>query len=466
MFCGREAMARVLIVDDDHDIRETIKDMLEGEGYEIFLAADGERALALQKEKKCQVVLVDLMLPRMNGIEVVKRVKDVDARAESIIITGHGSIDTAVKAMRHGAFDYLSKPLMRDELLLTIKRALEFQRLESEVYRLRHELNRKYEFNNFVGNSEPMLELFELINRVIETDSTLLIMGESGTGKEVVARTVHYNGPRKNFPFVPVNCGAIPETLLENELFGHEKGAFTGASSMRIGRFETAHRGTIFLDEVSEMSPALQVKLLRVLEDKAFERIGSAKTIKVDVRVVAATNQDLEVALKEKSFREDLFYRLNVIPVQLPPLRDRKNDIPLLIEHFLQVFREKGKKGISGVSSKAMKVFMEYDWPGNVRELENLVERIIILKGRGKIEPDDLPERLYKKSSLISPKEVVIPEEGVDYADLIARYEREILFNALERSNWIKSKAAKLLSLKRTTLIDKIKRLELEEKES
>lgn len=325
-------------------------------------------------------------------------------------------------------------------------------------------------FGGLIGSSELMLGLFEFLEKVADSDSTLLVSGESGTGKEVVARGLHVSSPRRNGPFVPVHCGAIPETLLESELFGHERGAFTGATSFRAGRFEMAHKGTIFLDEVADMSPALQVKILRVLQEREFERVGGVKTLKVDVRVVAASNQDLEVAVSEKRFREDLYYRLNVIPVMLPPLRARREDIPLLVEHFMSKLEKRKGKRVDGISPKAMKMLMEYDWPGNVRELENLIERLVILKGGGVIDPFDLPEKFHggmdvmgglfpQASSVNGLSNIKIPEEGFDLYAMVDKFERDLVLKALRQSNWVKSKAARLLSIKRTTLIEKLKRM-------
>ena len=339
-----------------------------------------------------------------------------------------------------------------------------------EIFTPPGEDRRAHCFSGLIGSSELMLGLFGLLERVADSDSTLLVSGESGTGKEVVARGLHVSSPRRNGPFVPVHCGAIPETLLESELFGHEKGSFTGATSFRAGRFEMAHKGTIFLDEVADMSPALQVKILRVLQEREFERVGGVKTLKVDVRVVAASNQDLEIAVSEKRFREDLYYRLNVIPVTLPPLRARREDIPLLVEHFMSRLEVRKGKYVDGISPKAMKMLMEYDWPGNVRELENLIERLVILKGGGVIEPFDLPEKFHGSmgvsgglfpqfSSVNGLSNIEIPEEGFDLCAMVGKFERDVILKALRQSNWVKSRAARLLSIKRTTLVEKMKRM-------
>jgi transcriptional regulator with GAF, ATPase, and Fis domain len=336
-----------------------------------------------------------------------------------------------------------------------------------EIFTRPGEDRRAHAYKNVIGCSELMLELFSLLERVANSDSTLLVSGESGTGKEVVARMLHVSSPRCKGPFIPVHCGAIPETLLESELFGHEKGAFTGATSFRAGRFEMAHRGTIFLDEVADMSPALQVKILRVLQEREFERVGGDKTLKVDVRIVAASNQDLESAVNEKRFREDLYYRLNVIPVTLPPLRARREDIPLLVEHFMSRLEERKGRSVDGISPKAMKMLVEYDWPGNVRELENLIERLVILKGGGVIGPSDLPDRFHggveARSGVFSCHEEVggveIPEEGVDFKAMVEKFEKDLVVQALRQSDWVKSRAAQLLSIKRTTLIEKMKRM-------
>lgn len=457
------AAEKILVVDDEAINREVLAEILSMEGYEVITAADGMEALENMKEMDFDLVLTDLMMPRLDGIALLSQIKEISPPTLGIVFTGFGSIETAVKAMKAGAYDYITKPLQVDEVKIAIKKALDFQRLQRENISLRRQLKKKYFFENMIGDSEGMQDIFHLIETVADSDSNILILGESGTGKELVARAIHYNSQRQNSPLIPVNCGAIPESLLESELFGHEKGAFTGAIAHRIGRFELAKGGTIFLDEIAEMSPALQVKLLRVLQGHEFERVGGTKTIKVNVRIIAATNQDLEEAVAKKTFREDLYYRLNVIPIKLPALRERKSDIPLLFAHFLEHFNLEKKKNLEGISTEAMNLLINYRWPGNVRELENLVERLVILKGRGLVLPEDLPEKFRGAYAVNSDApRIMIPEEGISFRDITEQFERDLILQALNRSNWVKNKAAKLLGLNRTTLVEKIKKIGLE----
>jgi transcriptional regulator with GAF, ATPase, and Fis domain len=339
-----------------------------------------------------------------------------------------------------------------------VQRAIEFRDLKRENIALKKQLKKKYKFENFIGDSLPMSKVFRVIEKVADTDSTVLILGESGTGKELVARAIHYHSMRREKPLIPVNCGAIPEELLESELFGHEKGAFTNAIRTRIGRFEMAHGGTIFLDEVAEMSPHLQVKLLRVLQEQEFERLGGAKTIKCDVRILAATNKDLDRLVEDGSFREDLYYRLKVIPVSLPPLRERRSDIPLLAHHFLENMARNKKGHPIEISKEAMKALMNYDWPGNVRELENIIERLVILSEGDRITLEDLPEKIAQRMALGLDSDALIPEEGLSLTNAVSEYERQLIIHALEKADWVKNRAAKLLKMNRTTLVEKIKK--------
>jgi len=408
------------------------------------------------------MVITDLMLPQMNGIEVIKNLRSLDPHIQCLVITGYATVTTAVEAMKAGAFDYLMKPFNTTEVLILIKRALEFQSLQVENQQLKRNLEGRYSFENLIGKSEGIKKVCSLIEKVAETDSTILILGESGTGKELVARTIHYNSPRRNKPLIPINCGAIPENLLESELFGHEKGAFTGASSMRIGRFELADGGTVFLDEIGEMSPTLQVKLLRILQQREFERVGGTRTIKVDVRIIAATNIDLEKAVRSGKFREDLYYRLNVIPIVIPPLRERTEDIPLLIEHFLKHFNRTKKKNIEGFSKEAMNLLLSYRWPGNIRELENLIERLVILKGEGIITPEDMPDKVLhprREEGIIS---YTIPDDGINLKDVVEKFENDLIIQALQKAQGVKNRAAQLLSLNRTTLVEKLKKKKID----
>jgi transcriptional regulator with GAF, ATPase, and Fis domain len=343
-----------------------------------------------------------------------------------------------------------------------MKRALEYRNLKMENINLKNQLKKKYKFENIIGDHEKVQKVFEIVEKVADTDSTILILGESGTGKELIAKAIHYNSYRRERPFIPVNCAAIPSELLESELFGHEKGAFTNAIRTRIGRFELANGGTVFLDEIGDMDPLLQSKLLRVLQERQFERIGGIKTIKIDIRVIAATHQDLKVAVQQKKFREDLYYRLNVIPIRIPPLRERKTDIPLLAHHFLDHFNRSKKKKIRAINDEAMESLMNYDWPGNVRELENTVERVVILVDHDIVAPQDLPEKFHALPQPEPPQVVEIPEEGISLDTAVNEYERNLILKALIKTGWVKNKAARLLNLNRTTLIEKIKRQNLQ----
>ena len=452
----------ILVVEDDPDIRETIITLLTVNNYAVTAVADGPSAIEEIKKNKYHLVITDLMLPGMNGIDIIKNLKGIDTDIQCIVITGYATVGTAVEAMKAGAFDYLMKPFNSSEVMILIKRALEFQTLYTENQQLKRDLEGRYRFENLIGNSSGIHKVCTLIEKVAETDSTILILGESGTGKELVARTIHYNSPRRNKPLIPINCGAIPENLLESELFGHEKGAFTGASSTRIGRFELADEGTVFLDEIGEMSPSLQVKLLRVLQQREFERVGGTKTIKVDLRIITATNIDLEKAVLEGKFREDLYYRLNVIPIVIPPLRERVDDIPLLAEHFLDHFNRNKKKTIKGFSPEAMNLMLTYRWPGNIRELENLIERMVILKGEGVIMPEDMPDKIITSRVVDSIGCFNIPDSGINLKDVIEEFENNLIVQALQKAQGVKNRAAQLLSLNRTTLVEKLKKKKID----
>jgi len=449
---------RILIIEDDDTIGSLLQRFLESEGYRVTFVLDSEEGIGLIKKESFDIIITDLKMPKSSGLEVLEEINNCNSESIRIVMTGFGSIDTAVKAIQLGAFDYITKPLDLEELKITLKRALDHRRLQRENFLLRKQLKAKYKFKNLVGNSEEMLKVFQMIEKIADTDSTVLILGESGTGKELVARSIHYNSERKDKFFVPVNCGAIPENLLESELFGHEKGSFTGASRTQIGRFEKANGGTIFLDEVGDMSWTLQTKILRALQEREFERIGGLRTIKVDVRVIAATHQDLEDEIKKGNFREDLYYRLNVIPIKIPPLKERKSDLPLLINHFLKrLAKEKGYQ-VEGITKEAMEILVNYHWPGNVRELENLIERLVVLNGKDIIGKDHLPPnitRLYPKEE---NAKITLPENGLDLNMAINQLEKELIIQALNKSNWVKNKAANLLQLKRTTLLEKMKK--------
>ncbi|MGH9321111.1 MAG: sigma-54-dependent transcriptional regulator, partial [Vicinamibacteria bacterium] len=378
-------MSRILVIDDEESMRQLLEIALGKEGYRLTLAESGRKATELFDKSSYDLVISDIKMPDMSGVDVLRHIKETDPTVPVIMITAYASAETAVEALRLGAYDYLTKPFKLEELKTNIRNALEKVRLKKENESLKRELKQKHGLDSMLGGSPLMLELFEHIKSVAITNSTVLITGESGTGKELAARAIHVRSPRANEQFVSINCGAMPETLLESELFGHLKGSFTGASTNHKGLFEVAHRGTIFLDEIGEMSPTMQVKLLRVLQEKKLRRIGSTEEIEVDVRILAATNKDLERGVQDKSFREDLFYRLNVIPIHLPPLRERREDIPLLATHFLPKACASTGKSISKISDEAMERLTAYDWPGNVRELENTIERAVVLSANGVI---------------------------------------------------------------------------------
>jgi Nif-specific regulatory protein len=464
-------MYHVLIIDDDESVRDALKDFLEENGFKVTTAPNGRIGLELLKEDIFDILLVDLMMPGMGGLDVIKETSALHLTTPVIMVTAYASVQTAVDAMKLGAFDYVTKPFIPDELLIVINRTIELSRMQRENVLLKKQLKRKYDFEGLIGDSIQMQKVYEIIEKVADTDSTILITGRSGTGKELVAKTIHFNSSRSEKPFVPLNCAAIPRDLLESELFGHEKGAFTGALVTRIGRFELAHEGTLFLDEIGELDPSLQVKLLRVLQEREFERVGGTKTIKVDVRIIAASNRDLEKATREGKFREDLFYRLNVIPVHIPSLGERTEDIPLLIDYFMHKFSRKRKREPLKFSPEATGCLLSYRWPGNVRELENLIERLTILVSENTVDVSDLPEKFRQatvtetgkgahmvKTSGPSPEDDDIPDLGINLNAVIDNMERKLIVRALEKTGGVKNKAAELLGLNRTTLIEKLKK--------
>ncbi|MCB0341433.1 MAG: sigma-54-dependent Fis family transcriptional regulator [Pseudobdellovibrionaceae bacterium] len=451
---------RILIVDDETSLRTALFRALDQKGYSVITAGSKKEALTLsQGGKGLDLALIDLRLPDGDGLDLLTTIKELHPRCQVVILTGFGTIELAVKATRKGASHFVSKPFNLEEVLSMVDKLLDNSKLQQENQKLRSALHSKYKFDNIIGQSEGIGKVLELIERVSESDSTVLITGESGTGKELVAKAIHYNSLRNNQPFVPINCGAIPGELMESELFGHVKGAFTGAISNRMGRFEMAEGGTVFLDEIGEMEPNLQVKLLRVLQERRFEPVGSAKSLVCNVRVIAATNIDLEKAVAESRFREDLFYRLNVIPIEIPPLRTRKTDIPLLFHYFMEQFNRNKQRALQGVSPDAMDLLNNYPWPGNIRELENLVERLAILKGSGIVDVYDLPQKYRGKHNFVpSPDKVEIPESGVDFNSAVDAYENQLILKALEKTGWNRNQAAMLLKLNRTTLVEKIKK--------
>jgi len=451
-------MAKLLLIDDDPSVLDVTNEILKINGYQIETASNGRSGIKMLEDNYFDLVLTDLKMPETSGMDVLDHILDKSPETQCIIITGYGTIKNSVDAIKKGAFDYITKPITSDELLVVVEKALKFKSLEKENIRLRKALREKYRSNNIIGTSRAIQEVYTIIEKVADTDTTVLINGASGTGKELIARAIHYDSNRNDKPLVVINCGAIPEELLESELFGHKKGAFTGAYKSRIGRFETANGGTIFLDEIGEMSPALQVKLLRVLQERKFERVGDTKTIHVDIRVIAATNKNLTVAINKNKFREDLYYRLNVIPINVPPLKQRKSDIPLLIDFFMKKFQKGSNKKLTGFSPKAMDSLLDFSWPGNIRELENTIKRLTILCDNDTVQFDDLPEHIQQNSKIISTNEEDIIEDGKSFNKAVKDYEKRLILEALEKSNGIKSKAAKLLNINRTTLVEKIKK--------
>jgi len=451
----------ILVIDDDVAILRALERFFSAQGYEVSICDAVQTANQLLDQGRINLALIDLKLGNYNGIELIKNIKKGNPEIASIIMTGYGSIDSAVEAVKAGAFHYVTKPFEFADLGNLVQKALEHQRIHQEIRILKKQLSNKYSLENIVGVSDGMKEIYDLVDKVADTDSTVLILGESGTGKELVANAIHYRSRRAPRTLVPVNCAAIPEDLLETELFGHVKGAFTGAVATRVGRFEMANGGTIFLDEIGDMSPKLQVKLLRVIQERRFEPVGSGRSMETDVRIIAATNKNLEKAVKDRSFREDLFYRLNVIPIRIPPLRERKGDVALLIQHFLHKYSQENKTPFPMIDSHTLELLCNYSWPGNVRELENVIERLVILRSGQTISPKDLPEKLLNPGGKIVTS-VQIPDHGISFKNVVNDFENELILKALEKTAWNKNKAASLLKLNRTTLVEKIKRRQLE----
>jgi two-component system NtrC family response regulator len=443
----------ILIADDDESLRRVIEYNLSNKGYRILLANNGNEALNIFKSEDVDIVITDIQMEKVDGLELLEEIKRLKSNALVIMITAHGSIETAVKAMKLGAYDYITKPFDRDELQIIIEKAQNLQSLMSENIRLRQELADRFSLDNIIGASSKMKRIYDMVARVAKSDSTILLQGESGTGKELIARAIHFNSSRAKKPFITVNCSAIPENLMESELFGHVKGAFTGAVKDKAGKFEAADGGTIFLDEIGDIRKDLQVKLLRVLQEKSIDKVGSTQDINVDVRVIAATNILLETAIEEGKFREDLFYRISVIPILLPPLRERKDDIPLLVQHFMAKHGGKDCKMLSEV----LDILNRYDWPGNVRELENIIERAIVLKKEDNvINPEDIPDHI-KIKQLRSQMSLEIPDEGVKLEEV----EKALIINALNKAGQNQTRAAELLNISRQTLIYRMQKYDI-----
>jgi two-component system, NtrC family, response regulator PilR len=440
---------KILFVDDEPSLREVLGIMLTRAGYAVTSAADGEEAIEHLQKEIFDLVITDLRMPRVDGMEVLKAVKSASPETVVLVITAFATADSAVEAMKHGAYDYLTKPFQVDEVQLIIRNALEKRRLSTENMLLKREMASQSSFAQLVGQSEAMQKVFDVVRKVADSKSNVLICGESGTGKELVARAIHYNSVRSTQPFVAVNCSAVPETLLESELFGHMRGSFTGAISNKAGLFEVANGGTIFLDEIGDTTPTIQVKLLRVIQEREFRRVGGNQDIKVDVRIVAATNKDLEKAVADGSFREDLYYRLDVIPIKLPPLRLRSGDIPLLVKHFLERFSKESGKPRPALDPEAMHVLLGHEWRGNVRELENLIERVVAFSNGATVSDSEIRAWLHRPIVSQSQPSVPtdLPDEGLDLEGFINGIEKDLLMKALERTKWGKKKAARLLRL-------------------
>jgi two-component system response regulator AtoC len=454
---------KILVVDDEDYMREIVRQALEGAGYEVEEAARGGVALEMMRRYPYDVIITDLRLPEVPGEKLLQEALSIFPETIVIIMTGYGNIQTAVDAIRQGAYDYLPKPFQLDEMVMRVEKGLQDRRIKSENSLFRSELQDKYQFANLIGSSPAMQQVYRMVAMVAPKTSTIMISGETGTGKEVVARAIHYNGPRRDQPLVCVNCAAIPANLLEDELFGHVKGAFTGAHQHRVGRFEQANRGTLFLDEVGSMSLDLQVKLLRVIQEREFQKVGGTTSVRVDVRIIAATNEELIDKVRRGEFREDLYYRLNVIPIHILPLRERREDIPPLVSHFLKKLCQEQHLPIKRVSHEAIKHLIAFEWAGNVRQLENALEMAVALSGdRELLEVSDFPVVAQTACENEVFRNIEIPEEGVNFNTLISELERRLILQSLQATGGNKKKAATLLQLKRTTFVEKLKRMGME----
>jgi two-component system response regulator HydG len=443
---------KILIVDDETAHCQMLEAVLKAEKYATQRAQDGQSAIEAVKERFYDLILMDIRMNRVGGIEALEKIKEISPDIPIIMMTAYASVDTAVQAMRSGAYDYLTKPLDIDELKILVAKALRHHQLEKENIFLKEQLGSRFDFSNIIGRSRTMKELLETVAMVAPSEATVLIMGESGTGKELIANAIHQNSPRSSYPFIKVNCAALPETLLESELFGHEKGAFTGAVSRRQGRFHLAHKGSILLDEIAEMSMATQSKILRVLQEREFEPIGSSETFKVDTRIITATNKNLQEEVRANRFREDLYYRINVVNLTVPSLRDRREDIPLLVDFFLKRYAKKNHRNLKGFTPKAMDLLMRYDWPGNIRELENVVERSVIMMRGDFITPDEFPDVLKS----LDPEYEQISAEMLSGKSL-KEMEKAMIMRTLQETDGNRTRAAEILGISRRTLQLKLK---------
>ncbi|OGX09214.1 MAG: Fis family transcriptional regulator [Nitrospirae bacterium RIFCSPLOWO2_12_FULL_63_8] len=450
-----ERAETILVVDDDQDMRALLCDELQERGYRIAAASDGREALKKLGEEDCAVVLTDLRMRGMQGLELLNEVKRDYPGTNVIIMTAFGSVESAIDAMKHGAYDYVTKPIKNEEMALVMEKAVRDARLRREVQQLRRAVREEFSFHHILGKSKPMREVFDLIRRVADSQTNVLITGESGTGKELAAKAIHFNSDRRGGPFVPVNCAAIPEALLESELFGHMKGAFTDAKGDKRGLFEEANGGTLFLDEISELPVMLQAKLLRAIQEKEIRRVGSTRAVAVDVRIIAATNLSLTDEVKAKRFREDLYYRLNVIEIRMPPLRERREDIPLLVDAFLKKCAEASRKAVKGIGESALALLMDYPWPGNVRELENVIERAVTLTHGEKVVPEDLPPAIHGSRG---DRKVI--DEAADRTLPLDEVEKEYILRILDKTGGNKYQAAQILGIDRKTLYRKLGEIE------
>lgn len=450
-------MKKILIADDEKNMRWILEKNLKDEGFNVIEAADGEEAFELFLDQEPDMAILDYRMPGIDGMEVLKRIKTINEKVPVIMITAHGSTDAAVEAMKLGAIDYISKPFDIEELKMTIKKALNIEELNKTIDYLKTQVVDAYD-KKIIGNSKKMQDIFDVIGRVADTPATVLVTGESGTGKELIANAIHNKSSRRDKPYIKVNCGAIPDTLIESELFGYEKGAFTGAQNRKVGRFDRAQGGTLFLDEIGELSLPLQVKILRVLQEREFERVGGTEVIKADVRIVAATNRDLDKMVQEGKFREDLLYRLKIIPIQIPALRERKEDIPLLVDFFIHKYSSEMNKGCVVIEKDALEILTHYDFPGNIRELENIIERLVILSVDGKIAASILPKEVVKGA--YSRKDVfILPPEGISLEEV----EESLVRQALDMAKGNQTQAAKLLGISRHALIYRMEKFKRQE---
>jgi len=448
-------LPNILVVDDEVNVIESFRQLLEDD-YRVSTATSGEEALEKVEKENLDLILLDIKMPGMDGIEVLRRIGELKENVDVIMVTAVNTMKTAIEAMKLGAYDYITKPFDVDEVIVSINKALEKRRLTRELSYLRSEVAKPVKFDNIIGASEKIRQVYEIVSEMTKNDATVLISGESGTGKELIARAIHFNGLRKDKPFIPVDCASIPENLLESELFGHEKGAFTDATSQKLGRFELANHGTLFLDEIGNLRMDMQGKILRALQEREIHRVGGIRTIKIDVRIISATNIDLKKAIKEGKFREDLYYRLNVVPIELPPLRERKEDIPVLVRHFLGIFTREFGKEIKDITSVAMEAFMNYGWPGNVRELRNVIERLVALTKEEVISHERLPLDILLSAETGGAD---IGKEGMLLREAREQFEKHFILGVLEKANWNQTEAAKILGVHRNTLMMKMQNL-------